>query len=767
MSLTRERGHALTRIRAWPLGQIGFFAAVIYLIVLGGSNAGEQLPLYRAINLLLAAAVVIVWIRRADEADRLDAAVMAGVLLFAVAALFSSNLRQSLDSVVQVLAFAALFSYARRLFADERGMAALAWVLGALCIGMAAFFAAMWGGTWLEWARGSGFTEVPPLSLPLPTGLYLHRHDIALLILMLAPALAIPIGFGRLRVLRVVVFAVIAALLVIDGSRTVVLAIAVAIAAAAAVAAKRSGRVRLSVPRTARSRVLVGLAALAVLAIAVVVGEPILSRVLEFRTLSARGNLWGGAVSLWLADPLTGSGPGTFLFALFETGYYDTNTFFPRNTDGAPLMLLAETGVVGAAGALLIAFTLLRTRMSALPYAPVMLVAPIAFVVAGIGQVPADFVYLVVPAVVWLAAAFPADAAPTPVPSSQPRSRALAGIATALVGVTAVAMAFTVAADAAYQDARVAVGRGELGDASAHLRRATGLDPRFALYWRALGAVELGRDNHAAARAALDFAAHAERRDPVTHRLAALAAVAAGDPERARTSAEAARRLQRAHAIQHAVDAIAARAAGAADAGAHVDRFVVMAPWVMGLEDWPAALGDRRGAADAGRLLDDWAAMDGPDLVMQPAFLSAMAGSPQHAEAVDAATAHLARTRDAVRALFACDLDAAAESLAAAETSERGNAMYWVPRLMLARLTGEDSRDEEAFADITRLNAGALDRFTSSPLGENWAYRRGRLPAIDLPFDLPPSDSGFGAWLDDPRGAAAAAGAGTLAACEP
>jgi tetratricopeptide (TPR) repeat protein len=749
-----------------------FFAAVVYFVLLGGGTAGEQLAALRAVNVALGGVLVVIWIRRASEHDAIDLAVVAGVLLYTASGLLSSSMRLSLDSMIQGLAFAALFWYARRLLAAQPAFAALIWTFGGLCIGVTAFFAIEWGAVWLEWAQLTGFREVPPLSLPLPTALYLHRHDVALFIVMLAPALLMPIGFGRLIAIRMASAGLILLVLLIDGSRTVMMSVAGAAVVAGALAIKRRRGTPAGIRLGRRGRFAVGGVALATLAVAAVGAGPLVARLFDFGTLSARGSLWSAAMSVWLSDPLSGSGPGTFLFAQFETGYYDNSMYFPRNTDGAPFMLLAETGLLGVLGLAIPLVALVRGRLRADRRAPLLLFGPAAFVLAGVGQVPADFGYLIVPALLWLAAAYPPEAAGR---RREPAGRwrwmptLVRRSSMASVLVIAVAVGCTVVAGQAYEDARRAIRSGELEPAAGRLSDAAAFDPRFALYSRALGAVQLSRSEPESAFAALQASESAEPRDPITHRLQALAHLAQGDAASATDAAARALELHASHPLHWVAAAMAATARGDDESAArHIDRFVLNQPSMMGANEWPASLGERRSAGDASRLLDDWARnAEAAPLGLQPALLAAMAQTDRHAERIERASASTPRTREALAALFACEPGRAAETLAHAAIGERASPSYWWVRLMVSRILGQDPSEELRLGLITGLDLGLGDTFASSPLEETWAYRRFPLPALSLPFGLPPEDAASGEWLEDPAAAAAAAGLDTLAECRP
>lgn len=743
-------------------------AVVAYFVVIGGSSAGEQLTAVRLLNAVVGAALVgSLIVRVGREHDRVDTAVMIGVVLFAATALFSSNQRLSLDSALQVLAYAGVFWYARGVLAREAAYRALVWTFGALCIGLAAFYAIEWGGVWLEWGRLTEFREVPPLSLPLPGGLYLHRHDVVLLVVMLVPALFIPIGFGRLALARALAIALLTVMFLIDGSRTVMLAVAASGGVALLLTATRHRRTWLRMPLDARQRfVAVGLA-LVVVAVLVVIAAPLGARLLALQPLAHRTALWSAAAELWLSDPLTGSGPGTFLVALYTTGYYDYNIFFPRNTDGGLAMLAAETGLLGAAAILSPAVALVRQRTAAARPGALLLFAPMAFIFAGMGSVPADFAYLIVPALLWSAAAYPRITTGRQNPVS---SRRLSPITYASVGCAlgvAVSIAVTAAAGFAYETARAQAARGDLEMSAQNFERAARLDAKFALYWRALAAVQLAEGHADEALTSLDAATASEPRDPVTERLRAASHLETGDVESAVRAAAAAVDL---HATESVNQVMAARATAEAQklgvARGHVRLAVLQHPWLLAMP-WDGALAEVEPTKkDAEAALHAWATSpQAPAVGLEPAWLRAMVGAKHHADATAAAAAGFTATVRALDLLFECRPDLADAALENAAIAERAHGSYWAVRIVVDRLLGHDDSKHVGLGRITGLERGVVDGIANSPLLEMWGYRRLPLPSIQVPIELPSGEVAFRQWVADPVTATREVGATPLAEC--
>ena len=154
----------------------------------------------------------------------------------------------------------------------------------------------------------------------------------------------------------------------------------------------------------------VGIAGVALLASGV--GGSLLERLTNFESVGWRTAMWEALIDWWLAHPLAGGGPGSFPWLLQGTGYFDTSSFAPRHPDSAPIQLLAEAGLLGIAGLVVllaaIAPALVRSRAAAPTFALV------AFATASLGSNPTDFAFMVIVAIAWVAYAIPRRSAAGP-----------------------------------------------------------------------------------------------------------------------------------------------------------------------------------------------------------------------------------------------------------------------------------------------------------------------------------------------------------------
>ena len=101
--MTIGEGAAATRRSGMP----GVIAGVllVYMLLLGGSEAGVFLAPFQVINAVLGAVVVALWIWMLGRgADVVDGLVIAGLALFAMACALSTYPRQSFDAATAALA---------------------------------------------------------------------------------------------------------------------------------------------------------------------------------------------------------------------------------------------------------------------------------------------------------------------------------------------------------------------------------------------------------------------------------------------------------------------------------------------------------------------------------------------------------------------------------------------------------------------------------------------------------------------------------------
>ena len=761
-------------------------ALVAYFVLLGGTDIAVTNTLLRAVNALIGGALIVLWLRRmpADN-DLFDRLALLALLAFLLAGVFSRYPRQSYDACLAATAFTATVYLARRALADATARANVVLVLATIGVGMGIAFAAVWMGAWLEWGALTGFAGWPPVDLPLPRGPYRHPHVVGMLLALLLPAVVVAArtrAGGRWSGVAAVA-GPLPMLLVIfmSGSRTVWLAGVLAAGVSLLLVVRRRGIPRpLRRPGPAAAVAIFAAAALAVLWWSGL-ADAFVARVTDVATLGGRARLWGAALDAWRSSPLTGVGPGTFPIELSQLGFYDQTGFTPRHADNAGIQLLAEAGLLGAAGLAAAAAGFLGITFGSAARPSAAAVAAVTFAaLASVTDNPTDTANLVVLTLVWAAVATPwqsgaREARRTGEAPIARWTRRATWTAGALVAVGTLS---TLLAAGAFDAAR---GRLAAGDAMASIRAldaAVALDPGMALYRRDRGVLHLLLGDAPAAELDLGAARRLNPSDDTALRGLAIAAAKASRHEEAVAWAREAMRLQRSDPANLLLLAWTAARAGDTEASEEALGLVVeQTPWITAAPDWSDPFPSGEALRDLlERTAERWGERGaGVALTeLQPSWLVGLSGrrdlqahAREHAGALDG-------TADALAAIFACDPGAAVAALEAAFPEEAHSRPYWMARLLVSRLAAERDRDETLV--LARLRApGVASAATGTPgplppLSDGHQdyrfYRREALPGVDLGVRLPSPGQGLAAWLDDPRSAAArGAPGGALSEC--
>ena len=768
------------QIRAWLPAVL-----VAYFVLLGGTEAGVTGTLVRAVNLVIAGALTLAWIRRLPrDNDHLDRAVLVAVLAFLFACLLSRFPRQSFDAALNALGYAAAFYLARRELAGEPARTRLVLTLAGLAGLFTVAAAVTWGRTWLEWGLLSGFRAWPPVDLPLPVLIYRHPHVVGMLVVLLAPALVMTLGRWRHRLalpILSVALVLVALVAFMSGSRTtwaaaVLASLVLAVGLAVTVGgASGVGRLLRTSPRLTGG-VVVAAAALVVIAWLAAPDE-LVGRLTNLGTLGERGRIWGAALDVWRASPFAGAGPGSFPLALGPTGLFDLMPFMPRHADNAGVQLLAEAGLLGVVVAGVLALTAIAVVRGAGARAALPAVWGAAFFAfASVTDNPSDTANLVGLLVVWGALATSAAPAADRAPLAQaarptwPLLRVATTVATAVVGIAVLAVTL---GSVAFDAARASLRSGQDADAHAALSVAAALDPAMALYHRERGALSLALGDRGSARMDLERAARRNPSDDAALRgLAVIASLEARHAD-ALAAARAAADLQHSDAANILVVAWVATRAGEPDlADAALVEAILQAPWVAGSEHWGSHFptGDHLAGLLA-RAADEWASGAGTSVIgdIEPTWLAALSGRQELAEPAAAGTS-VSRTSRLLTAALACSPGELDGAIADAMAADGHRSAYWEARIIAQRLTG--SGDAVTTLRLTQLRASyiaylavyppePLHPFAETSGQDARFYRREALPPVDVGLRLPSPDGGMAAWLQDPRGAAARGAPGT------
>jgi O-antigen ligase/tetratricopeptide (TPR) repeat protein len=765
--MTSERLRAADGLRApqglgWASG--GLLAALIYLVIVGGTGSGELQPTLRVLNAAVAVIVIGIFILRAPgRADQLDRLLLLALVLFAVAGALSQYPRQSFDAVLAATAYVAGLFLAR----EQMARSSVRHAFIRVCIGLSALFtigaAALWLPQVLEWWSLADRAVLPPLDFQLSSAPWGHRYDVALLIALLYPAW----WMGRPSVMRrglaICMGLLGMAVIVVTGSRTTWIALVVATAAMGIPVVLRHWRQH---PRAHVPAVL-GTLLIAAAVIASGAGTPLAERALNPASIGLRLAMWGPLTELWLDHPIAGIGPGSFPWALQLTSYFDIHSWAPRHPDNPLFQVLSEAGVLGVAAMVLIAVAVLpvvfRGRSNATRWAAIVILVTCA------GANPTDFAFLIVIGLAWAAYGAPRTQRPTSDPG-QGRRRPwhLAGLVVA-GGIILIAYSSTLVGAVAYEAARSAVARDDLADADDALRLAMALDPGMALYHRQHGALAYIDGNPKQAVVDLERAVQLNPSDDLAWRTLALAYDADSRQGKGLEALDRAVSVQRADPTNLLLAARAAALEGQPeDAEALLAEIVQTWPTIAAAPGWLELMPGSVTTADIlDQAADRWMqASPTPDLVSdQGLWLGVLAGRPDVVEAARARTPIGDELQSTLTSVIACEPEAR-QVLDHIAPAEKRNPVYWQLRVRTSGLEGEiDHAALRALQIMTGQSYEFTPERTLNPLDENaalsadrWGYRRRPIqwPAIEVM--LPSVRVGTTVWLLDPRAAVEAAG---------
>lgn len=715
--------------------------ATAYLIVIGGTPLGDESGPLLVINIGIGAVVVGAYaLRVAPRPDRTDLLALAAYLAFLAACLLSQFPRQSFDTALSALALLAVFSLARRSPALAPGGAGR-WVLGGIGLVLGLVFFALWAGVVLGWLA-TAETPPPLLTLRFPSLIYGHGHDVAaLLIICAAATVGLPGRSGRL--VRGLTITLVGLAVLIEGSRTAWLAVVVASIAVGSVWLLRRGAVRVS-----RRWVVIGLAGVAVIGVVALVSG-LAARLGDTNTVAGRVALWVGSVDVWLLDPFSGVGPGSFPWALQLTDFFDTATFSPRHPDNAFFQTLAEAGILGVVGmGLGIAAIWVGRRR------PMDLTAGWAlvfFAAACMFTNPSDHGFLALPAVLWAAAFSRREASVSPAPADSRRSTSVVLWASAIAGGAVATVALIWAGVGWWHDATDPARAVEM------LPMAEAIDPGQALYHRELGTILLeGGDSDGIAE--LEWTVALNPSDTAAWRLLAVTFLEAGDLTSARAAAEqAVDRQYRDSANLLTLASVAAATGEPDEARGLIGEAVLRVPPVIGDLDGPQIVPGVTTTHALEAAIDLWLATTDPPAInwMQPSWLTGLAGRDDLLPAAVDAAGAWPLSASALHAYFRCQPDTALELLGAAGT-EDGSAWYWDIRYLIESGIGDPSPETIRLGSLMSGQVAAAEGSAELPttldngLKDRWGYGRRPLQLPSIPGIAPSGGAGFMLWMRDP-----------------
>ena len=741
-----------------------------YLILVGGAPGTEFNGWVRALNGAIALTLIVRWVTTDTSSyDATDRGMLLALLGFLAACVLSEFPRQSFDAALQATALVAGFHFARRLLARE-GRASIEVAAGWLCVGLSILVCLAWGRGWVEWLLVSGGNS-PPLSLPLNTGPFGHRHDVALLLVLLSPALWSP-SFRKRRAVSILGTALVMGIVLIDSSRNVEIALL-----AASVVVFATSRLR----PTARTLRIAGVivATGAVVAVALLVLSPaLLSRVGNVANLQARFTLWGEAGQVWVAHPLAGIGPGAFPFSYMMTDYFRLTLFDPRHPDNAVVQLLVEAGVLGLGAAIVCVATFARAARSRYRAEPRAAWAILVFAFATLGANPTDFVFLLTPMLVWAAILVPATgggaSAQRAHPTGVPAIRGLRIIRASGLAILAVAIALTGAAGISYEVGRGAYLRGDNVSAESALGMSVALDPSLAIYRRERASLAFARGDLSHAVSGYRQSLRISPIDPVAWRGLALALLKDGDIRGAVDAADQAVDLMFLSPENQLVRA--ATAEGDRVAFIRAMRVLLQsAPWfaVISWDDTVLGFADRaRTVRHAVDPVPSAASLGDPFLGEE--LLAIIADRPGVAVAMATEVGQFTRrSAAALAALAECDIGQAEGLIQYAAGAEIEAAGFWIVRPIVSAASDEPRPDRDRttvlslrFLGISVNRGPSVATALAGDLSDVWRYRRHSLGVVAPGAALPSGEAAMWTLLADPAWAIKQLGSAWPPGCE-
>lgn len=735
-------------------------AAFLSTTLLIGTTGGDPVPGFQVAGAVIGAAFVIAWMRSIRRwSDRVDLLTTVALVLFATSALFAVFPRQAFDAAVQALVWVATFGVARRAVSDEGSRHFILVVMA--CIGalLAVAFLVLWGSIWLRWLGLTSWQSIPPLDLPLPSSAWAHQHDLTTLLVVLAPAIWLQRGTGIRRVIALAIIGCVGAVVVMDGSRSVWLALGVAGLVVAA-----GPTWRLLHNRRILLASIAGIAALAVVALALGAGEELLRRVTNVHTLSARANQWGPALGFVADRPIQGSGPGSFPFLLRLTDYFTTSEYVSRHPDNALVQLVVEGGLLGLAAAALVVTAVVRGWRKGSHESRAAALALVFATAVGIGTNPFEYAFLIAPILAWAAIGTPAAAPEDQRTRAERSPRWVAAASAGLAALAGVAVVATLAASVLYDVGAGATQAGDLHRARDAFELAAELDPSMALYRRELGVAELEVGNWDESVAELRAAAAMNPADDVARRALAEAHLRLGDLPGALSAAEKAVELDATDIANLGMLARVANMAHDPDIANDVlTKTLLHAPYLAADPAWFELVGYRPDVPSlSNEAVTAWRAGEAPWLKgLRPAWLVALAGEPRDSGAAREAAQDRPVMAPAINDLMHCEAQAEAlRSMREEEQSSRADPEYWFPRLLAEEIV--EGRITDRLASLATLVHPTWQAVINDDLrprdffsgGRRDQYGYHRAPVLHpVWYPVPSTWSAVASWLENPDAA--------------
>jgi tetratricopeptide (TPR) repeat protein len=474
--------------------------AAAYMLFVGGTFAATLVFEVKRLNLLLGGGLALIWLlvrlkqRRPLRATGIEWALLAFVLSQWVAVLTSAQPRLGLDWAASLFVWFAVLMILADLLANGWPRAYLLNSLVLLAIVLVAngvWTTAQWFGRW------AALGVLPPVAFRYD-GLLEQANLAACVINLLWPVVLLRSLQIKKRAGRVALHILIAGLLVLEfftSSRAGWIAAAAALATIGGLLATKTGthvfwaRLRsLWQQQRLLSRILLVMAALAI-----IVGTTwLLTKETQVVThgnlFQSRDTFWSAAWSLFLAHPLTGSGPE--LFPWYYPHFVSIPPeFFPPSAHSVLMQVLSGSGLLGIAALATLAAILARRlwgqwrATGGSIEAAALAAALVSFGVHGLFDYPITIFILMLLAIVTALALAPTPGA-IPAKSSDPAPRTFPpALAMAVIVVPVAVFAFILRGASINAAGLALADSGQWQAAAVKFEQSARLDPGLTLYW--------------------------------------------------------------------------------------------------------------------------------------------------------------------------------------------------------------------------------------------------------------------------------------------
>jgi tetratricopeptide (TPR) repeat protein/O-antigen ligase len=342
-----------------------------YLVFIGGAGAGIYTADLRLLTILGAAALLGGWVVVALRAPSwrpksvLWPAIAAGMASLAIATVFSRYPRVSAEYLAYAIVLVATYLLLVRLFASGFFRARLLTLVGTIFVLIAIAYIGTVVWRWTTWWSAVGRLTIPPLRPEFESLTFGNPSNVLMMVALLAvPTIAAVTWSSRRGSAWVTLaLALVGVVALLSGSRAGWLALAIAAvpATVAVVVAVRAGlrpggwARRISASTGSRLAVVSGLAAIAILAVAL--APAVIRRATEGGE-SLRLSYVTVAMRLFGESPVTGTGLGSWVIQRISATQPGEVDYYIPHAHNIYAQTLAEQGLVGAVAGIVVAISL-------------------------------------------------------------------------------------------------------------------------------------------------------------------------------------------------------------------------------------------------------------------------------------------------------------------------------------------------------------------------------------------------------------------------